>query len=98
MTKPRIGGEYCEFSPILFSAFYSTTGTVAGSGVASMQFGSRRNHGLSVLQDDVVTAEFDLPINIAAAGDGFSAEISGGATLGTVCAVTFGLLNVDAML
>merc|ERR1712157_406629 len=36
------GGDYCQFSSILFAAFYATEGQVSGAGVASMQFGTGR--------------------------------------------------------
>merc|ERR1712160_86700 len=35
-------GDYCQFSSILFAAFYATEGQVSGNGVASMQFGTTR--------------------------------------------------------
>jgi hypothetical protein len=74
------GGDYCQFSSILFAAFYNTAGQVSGSGVASMQFGATRRltanancGGLRSLQaqDDVaaVTSEFDLSVSIEAADD-----------------------------
>ena len=69
------GDLYCSFETILFAAFYTTAGAVAGSGVASMQFGStdngigRRNLRADeerMLQDDdaAAAAEFELDFDV----------------------------------
>ena len=70
------GSLYCNFETILFAAFYTTAGAVAGSGVASMQFGStdngigRRNlrgdEEERMLQDDdaAAAAEFELDFDV----------------------------------
>merc|ERR1740130_583618 len=49
-----VSGDYCQFSSILFAAFYATEGQVSGNGVASMQFGTARRlsaGGLRALQE-----------------------------------------------
>ena len=74
------GDLYCSFETILFAAFYTTAGAVAGSGVASMQFGSTNNglgrRGLRgedeeqrMLQDDdaAAAAEFELDFDVTQA-------------------------------
>merc|ERR1712166_1555865 len=71
-------GDYCQFSSILFAAFYATEGQVSGSGVASMQFGARRlsssaGGGLRALQEqdaEAATSEFDISVSLSAADDG----------------------------
>ena len=87
------GGDYCQFSSILFAAFYSTAGQVSGSGVASMQFGTRRrltanaSGGLRSLQaQDIaaaVTSEFDISVSIEASDDDgpFAYQTAAGVTL-----------------
>merc|ERR1712086_914397 len=65
-----VNGDYCQFSSILFAAFYATDGQVSGNGVASMQFGTARrlssNGGLRALQEQEVaaaaTSEFVLSV------------------------------------
>ena len=68
------GDLYCSFETILFAAFYTTAGAVAGSGVASMQFGTT-NNGIGrrlrgeeqrMLQDDdaAAAAEFELDFDV----------------------------------
>merc|ERR1712014_171239 len=79
------GGDYCQFSSILFAAFYATEGQVSGAGVASMQFGTGRrllssgddekaNGGLrtsrALQQEAAATSEFDLAVSLAAVDDG----------------------------
>jgi hypothetical protein len=66
----------CSFESILFANFYTALGSVAGSGVASMQFGTNTSRRLRTgagrsLQDDEVAAasEFDLDFSIAQGND-----------------------------
>jgi hypothetical protein len=54
------GADVCVFETILFAAFYTTTGTVLGSGTGSMQFGTRR---LRALQE-AVSSEFELDFGV----------------------------------
>merc|ERR1712216_187037 len=88
------GGDYCQFSSILFAAFYASKGQVFGNGVASMQFGTRRlseGSGLRALQeqDAAATSEFDLAVQLEAADDGPAAlQTAAGASVDTMlCAV-----------
>merc|ERR1711988_1077393 len=87
------GGDYCQFSSILFAAFYATEGQVSGSGVASMQFGTGRRleegngdglrrRGLQQ-QEAAATSEFDLAVSLAAVDDGpASLQTAAGASMG----------------
>merc|ERR1712194_821165 len=86
-------GDYCQFSSILFAAFYATEGQVSGNGVASMQFGTARrlssggSGGLRALQEQeaAATSEFDLSVSLAAADDGPSTfQTAAGASMGTM--------------
>jgi len=99
------GGDYCQFSSILFAAFYATEGQVAGNGVASMQFGTRRlsekTGGLRALQEQeaAATSEFDLAVSLAAANDGpVMLETAAGASMGTMVATVLASVGVIAML
>jgi len=99
------GGDYCQFSSILFAAFYATEGQVSGSGVASMQFGTRRLSekagGLRVLQEQeaAATSEFDLAVTLAGADDGPAAlQTAAGASMGTMFATLAGLVGAMALL
>merc|ERR1712183_1134376 len=93
------GGDYCQFSSILFAAFYSTEGQVSGAGVASMQFGTGRrlssddekaNGGLrsrALQQEAAATSEFDLAVSLAAVDDGPAMlQTAAGASTGTIFA------------
>merc|ERR1712086_1177156 len=100
-------GDYCQFSSILFAAFYATEGQVSGNGVASMQFGTARrlssNGGLRALQEQEVaaaaTSEFDLSVSLAAADDGPSAfQTAAGASMGTMLGAILALVGVVALL
>ena len=90
------GSLYCNFETILFAAFYTTAGAVAGSGVASMQFGST-NNGIGrrlrgedqerMLQDDdaAAAAEFELDFDVTQATPyGTSSAASVGAIVSAV--------------
>merc|ERR1712196_366838 len=92
------GGDYCQFSSILFAAFYATEGQVSGSGVASMQFGTTgrrleegnddglRRRGLQQ-QEAAATSEFDLAVSLAAVDDGPAMlQTAAGASMGTLFA------------
>jgi hypothetical protein len=105
------GGDYCQFSSILFAAFYSTAGQVSGSGVASMQFGTARSltanasGGLRSLQAEqeaaAVTSEFDLSLSIEAADDGPTAlQTTAGVTttVTTILAAITGLVGATIAL
>ncbi len=67
------GDLICSFESILFANFYTALGSVAGSGVASMQFGTnterrlRAGAGRSLQADDEVAgaSEFELDVSIA---------------------------------
>merc|ERR1712086_1114861 len=97
-----VNGDYCQFSSILFAAFYATEGQVSGNGVASMQFGTARRlsaGGHRALQEQEVaaTSEFDLSVSLAAADDGPSAfQTAAGASMGTmlgsILALVFGVV------
>merc|ERR1712216_29903 len=98
------GGDYCQFSSILFAAFYATEGQVSGNGVASMQFGTRRlseGSGLRALQeqDAAATSEFDLAVQLEAADDGPAAlQTAAGASVGTMLCTILASLVVVALL
>jgi len=100
------GGDYCQFSSILFAAFYATEGQVAGNGVASMQFGtarrlSEKTGGLRALQEQeaAATSEFDLAVSLAAANDGpVMLETAAGASMGTMLAAILSSFGVIAFL
>jgi hypothetical protein len=84
------GLAICSFESILFAKFYTALGSVTGSGVASMQFGTNtsclRSAGASGrnLQDDEVAgaSEFELDFPIAKADDVQST--SGACSMGTM--------------
>jgi hypothetical protein len=79
------GADVCSFETILFAAFYTTAGTVAGSGTGSMQFGARRLRALqATLPEAAATSELELDFGINAPGadstnlrDGSGAATSG---------------------
>jgi len=99
-----VGGDYCQFSSILFAAFYATEGTVAGSGVSSMQFGpgrrALREGQPRALQEAAATSEFDMSVPIQAATDGPGAtyQTAAGATASTMFAGALALISAVAML
>merc|ERR1711971_1382718 len=98
------GGDFCQFSSILFAAFYATEGQVGGNGVASMQFGtarrlSEKTNGLRVLQEAAATSEFDLAVSLAAADDGPAMlQTAAGASMGTMLATVLASAGVVALL
>jgi hypothetical protein len=67
------GDLVCSFESILFANFYTALGSVAGSGVASMQFGTntsrrlRSGAGRNLQEDDEVAgaSEFELDFSIS---------------------------------
>jgi hypothetical protein len=67
------GDLICSFESILFANFYTALGSVAGSGVASMQFGTNKSRrlrsgaGRSLQEDDEVAgaSEFDVDFSIS---------------------------------
>jgi hypothetical protein len=81
------GSLVCHFSTILFAQFYTSVGSVDGSGIASMQFGSntrRLRSGDRNLQDDAAAAaEFELQFGVAAITETPSGASSIGAMLTT---------------
>jgi hypothetical protein len=70
----------------LFAAFYTTAGTVAGSGTGSMQFGARRLRALqATLPEAAATSELELDFGINAPGvDLRDGSGSGAATSGVM--------------
>jgi hypothetical protein len=75
---PCRGFGVCSFETILFANFYTALGSVAGAGVASMQFGTNASRRLRSgaaagrdLQDEEVAAaaEFELDFTISKADD-----------------------------
>merc|ERR1711971_334385 len=98
------GGDYCQFSSILFAAFYATEGQVSGNGVASMQFGTRRlseGSGLRALQEQeaAATSEFDLAVNLEADDVGPVAfQPAAGASIGTVFGIVIAFVGTIALL
>jgi len=98
------GGDYCQFSSILFAAFYASKGQVSGNGVASMQFGTRRlseGSGLRALQEQeaAATSEFDLAVQLEAADDGPAAlQTAAGASAGSMLCTILASLVVVASL
>merc|ERR1711971_246166 len=97
------GGDYCQFSSILFAAFYATEGQVSVNGVASMQFGTRRlseGSGLRALQEQeaAATSDFDLSVSLTAADDGPAALTAAGATVGTIFATFAGMFGAITLL
>jgi len=101
-------GDYCQFSSILFAAFYATEGQVSGSGVASMQFGTTLRRlstggGLRALQEQeaAATSEFDLSVSITASDDGpseYQIQTASSATAGTMLAAIVSIISVVALL
>ena len=95
------GWEVCMFETILFAAFYHDTGTVAGSGIASMQFGgsgARRlrtttnNRSLQDADQEAAVAEFELDFETVATVD----EGTSGATSNMMGLVSVALLAVGS--
>jgi len=108
------GGDYCQFSSILFAAFYATEGQVSGAGVASMQFGTGRRlssgdrkttaglRSRALQQEAAATSEFDLAVSLAAADDGpvmlQTAAGASMATMGTIFAAILASVGVIVLL
>ena len=98
------GGDYCQFSSILFAAFYATEGVVLGSGVSSMQFGTRRRalregQQPRALQEAAATSEFDMTVPIRAANDGPTrVVVAAGATTTTAFVGVLALITAVTML
>ena len=98
------GWEVCMFETILFAAFYRDTGTVAGAGIASMQFGGSGRRQLRAFDNndsnrvpratqadqEAAVAEFEIEFITFATLEGLS---SGGATT-TAGSIAAGILSV----
>ena len=85
------GWEVCMFETILFAAFYRDTGVVAGSGIASMQFGGsvaarRLRRNLQADGEEAAVAEFEVDFETIATTDAVG---SGAATNTGIFAMTF---------
>ena len=67
------GWEVCAFETILFAAFYRDSGVVAGSGIASMQFGGSgrrlRANNRELQAEEAAVAEFELDFETVATTD-----------------------------
>jgi len=66
------GADVCSIETILTADFYRVTGVVSGSGVGSMQFGSRRrlrSNERALQQDAAGESQFDLSVETNAAVD-----------------------------
>ena len=92
LTSLDCGAGYaiCSFETILFAAFYTSAGTVAGSGVASMQFGGSarrlRNGGRDLQAGQAAaTSEFNLDFQTLPSTD---TQSSDAATTSGVLAMT----------
>jgi hypothetical protein len=93
----------CSFETMLFANFYTALGSVAGSGVASMQFGTNTSRRLRSgaaaagrnLQDDEVAgaSEFELDFPIAEADNG----TSGASSMGVMSLALLALTGVAAL-
>jgi hypothetical protein len=102
------GDLIIAFETILFAAFYTTAGAVAGSGVASMQFGTVNNgpnpsrRGLRgeeeerMLQDDeaAAAAEFELDFDVTQATP---YGTSGAASFGVVASAVASMVIATLM-
>jgi hypothetical protein len=74
----------CHFSTILFANFYTSVGSVDGTGIASMQFGSARrlrSDDRNLQEDSAAAAEFELEFGVAATLETPSGASSIGAML-----------------
>jgi len=100
------GGAYCTFSTILFAAFYSSNGSVSGTGTSTMQFGRRRlqeQDGRQVrsLQQEpeaAATSPVSLDVDVQAADDAPSLETAAGASVGTMFAAIVASVGAVALL
>jgi hypothetical protein len=99
------GFEVCSFKTILFANFYKSSGTVAGNGIASMQFGgsarrlrSQNGRSLQDLEQDEAAgaAEFELDFGVAEASD--DVATSGAAGSGVFAMSLFAAAGALALL
>lgn len=96
-----VGADYCQFSSILFAAFFSSAGSVVGRGVASMEFKDtsrrlmddgeeqRRRHRQRALQR--ATSDFDLSVSVTSEYDRYI--LSAGTLLDPKNAFILGLVS-----
>jgi hypothetical protein len=96
----KSGYQTCSFETILFAAFYRSAGSVAGSGIASMQFGGSarrlRSGGRNAQEDDVAgAAEFELDFDIVATVDDESSDAS---RMGTMSMALVAIAGAVALL
>ena len=96
------GWEVCMFETILFAAFYRDTGVVAGSGIASMQFGGsvaarrlRNNRALQADGEEAAVAEFELDFETVATTDGVG---SGASSMGFMAVASLAIAGTAALL
>jgi hypothetical protein len=99
------GLAICSFETILFANFYTALGSVAGSGVASMQFGTNTSRRLRSgagaagrnLQDDEVAgaSEFELDFTIAKADNVQAASSASG--MGTMTMAVLAVAGVAGL-
>jgi hypothetical protein len=101
---PCRGFGVCSFETILFANFYTALGSVAGAGVASMQFGTNASRRLRSgaaagrdLQDEEVAAaaEFELDFTINKADD--VVGTSGASSMGTMTMAVLAIAGVAGM-
>jgi hypothetical protein len=88
------GTLVCHFSTILFANFYTSVGSVDGTGIASMQFGSARrlrSDDRNLQEDSAAAAEFELEFGVAATLE----TPSGASSIGAM--VTTGLLALSGV-
>jgi hypothetical protein len=90
------GADVCVFETILFAAFYTTTGTVLGTGTGSMQFGARRLRALQDRSESAAASEFDLDFEVDQ-GRGKNTG-SGAATSGLMAATALVMAGAFALI
>jgi hypothetical protein len=85
----KAGYLVCNFETILFAQFYTSAGIVAGSGIASMQFGGsarrlRSAESRSLEEEAAATAEFELNFETLPVADttGASGAVGSSGVLG----------------
>ena len=90
------GSDVCNFESILFAAFYTSVGTVAGAGVASMQFGARRLRALQQQQGAssstgaaAGSSEFNLNLDVVPSANG---QASSASSVGIFAAAALGMV------
>jgi hypothetical protein len=95
------GFEVCSFKTILFANFYKSKGTVAGNGIASMQFGGSarrlRSESRKLQEDEAAgAAEFELDFDVTQAID--DEAISGAGSMGVFAMSLFAAAGALALL